>query len=160
MTADTQPGFGVGRLTLDAPGIVAVVREVIDVAGRARVRAVGSSMWPTIRDGSLVTLEPCPAHLRAGQIVLLEWGGRPVLHRVIKVDATSVYTAGDSCLDPDPPTERSRVCAIATSLEDGRGIITLTGSAQLGVRSLVLYLAARTRLWLARRWRTLRRPAR
>ena len=147
---------GTARLTLDAPGILAIVGESIAIAGTARVRAAGMSMWPTIRDGSIVTLGPKPSALRPGQIVLLDWGGRPVLHRIVRIDGELVQTCGDACLDLDPPTSLSHVHAVATCLTDARGAVTLTGSPHLGVRSLLHFIAARVRLSLARRWRAIR----
>ncbi len=149
-----------GRLNLDRPEVLLVVREVIGVAGTARVRAAGMSMWPTIGNGSLVALAPVPERLRIGQIVLMDWGGRPVLHRIVRLDSATVYTAGDACLEPDPPTSRDRICAVATSVSDGRGVVTLTGSWSLGLRSWLLYAALRSRLGLARAWRRLRHSRR
>lgn len=149
-------GDPTGGLKLAGPGVLAVVRETIALAGTARVRAAGMSMWPTIGDGSLVTLAPLPSTLRPGQIVLVDWGGTPVLHRVVRVARDAVYTAGDACLQPDPPTELARVYALATSVSDQRGTITLTGSWNLGARSWLLYAAARARLGVARGWRRLK----
>ena len=149
-------GDRTGGLKLDGPGVLSVVREAIALAGTARVRAAGMSMWPTIGDGSLVTLVPRPSGLRPGQIVLIDWGGTPVLHRVVRVAQDTVYTAGDTCLQPDPPTELARVCALAISVSDHRGVITLTGSWNLGARSWLLYFGARARLSVARGWRRLK----
>ena len=145
-----------GGLKLNGPGVLSVVREAISLSGTARVRAAGMSMWPTIGDGSLVTLVPLSSGLRSGQIVLIDWGGTPVLHRVVKVSQGAVYTAGDACLQPDPPAELTRVCALAISVTDQRGIITLTGSWSLGPRSWMFYFGARARLSAARGWRRLR----
>jgi hypothetical protein len=136
--------------------VVAVVREVLAISGTVRVRAAGGSMWPTILDGSLVTLVPPPNRLSVGQVILADWDGAPVLHRVVRVTGGTIVTAGDSCLDPDPPRSINDVCALATAVTDRRGTITLTGTWDHGARSLGLYLAARGRLALARGWRKTR----
>ena len=151
----TQPvGISaMGGLKLSAKDVLTVVREVLTIAGSVNVRAAGMSMWPTIGDGSIVTLIPPPATVRPGQIVLMDWGGRPVLHRVVRIAGGMIHTTGDACIDPDPPTALDRVCALATSVSDSRGVITLTGSWKLGARSWLLFAGARARLGLARVWR-------
>lgn len=144
-------------LKLSGPGVLEAIREVIAVAGTVKAKAAGTSMWPTIRDGSLVTLIRVDRSIRPGQIVLIDWNGRPVLHRVERVVGDLVHTIGDACTDPDPPTSFADVVALATSVADNRGEITLTGSWRHGVRSWTLYVAARLRLALARGWRRVRR---
>ncbi len=147
---------GIG-LKLTGPGVLEVVREVMAIAGTVRARAAGGSMWPTIRDGSVVTLIPLETKVQPGQVVLMDWGGLPVLHRVLKIDRDLVHTIGDACVDPDLPTQLADVVALATTVSDDRGVITLTGSWRHGIRSLTLYISGRWRLALARRWRRLRR---
>lgn len=144
-------------LKLSGPGVLEAIREVIAVAGTVRARAAGTSMWPTIPDGSLVTLVRLDRSIRRGQIVLIDWNGMPVLHRVQRVVGEMVHTIGDACIDPDPPTTLADVVALATSVSDNRGEITLAGSWRHGTRSWMLYAAAGVRLFLARRWRWLRR---
>jgi hypothetical protein len=147
-------------LKLTGKDVLAVVREALEIAGTAKVRAAGMSMWPTIGDGSIVTLIPAPAAVRPGQIVLMDWGGNPVLHRVVRIADGMVHTTGDACIDPDPPTAVDRVCALATSVSDRRGQITLTGAWSLGPRSWLLFAGARARLGLARTWRRWKHRAR
>lgn len=149
-----EQGLG---LKLTGPGVLKAVREVIAVAGTVRARAAGRSMWPTIRDGSLVTLVRLDATVRRGQIVLIDSHGMPVLHRVLRVVDDAVHTIGDACIEPDPPTTLTDVLALATTVSDHRGVITLTGSWNHGIRSWMLYRATRGRLRLARGWRRLRR---
>jgi hypothetical protein len=147
---------GATGLKLTGPGVLSIAREAIAVAGSVRVRASGMSMWPTIHDGSLVTLVEVRSEVRPGQIVLVDWGGNPVLHRVVKIDQGALYTAGDACLELDPPTSLDKVCALATSLSDDRGVVTLTGSLEHGMRSWAYYSGSRMRLALARGWRRLK----
>lgn len=149
--------IGVG-LRLTGPGVLELIREVIEVAGTVRARAAGVSMWPTIRDGSLVTLVRVdPLAIRPGQIVLVDRNGFPVLHRVLRIAGHHVHTIGDACIDADPPTMFPDVVALATSVSDHRGEITLTGSWRYGFRSWTLYAVGEVRLALARRWRRVRR---
>lgn len=158
VTAPGANGTEVGKgLKLSGPGVLEAIREVIAVAGTVRARAAGSSMWPTIPDGSLVTLVRLDRSLRPGQIVLIAWNNMPVLHRVLRVTGDMVHTIGDACIDPDPPTRFADVVALATSVANKRGEITLTGSWRHGTRSWMLYAAAGVRLAFARRWRWLRR---
>jgi hypothetical protein len=50
-----------------------------------RIRANGSSMTPSIRNGDLVTIEPVAASVRRGDVVASSdmGGGRVLLHRVM-----------------------------------------------------------------------------
>ncbi len=53
----------------------------------ARIRPRGHSMHPKVRDGALVTLEPCdPRDLRAGDIVLVRVHGYVYLHLIKATD--------------------------------------------------------------------------
>jgi GNAT superfamily N-acetyltransferase len=144
-------------LVLSRPGVLELVREVVSRGGTIRVRAGGSSMWPTIADRALVEVGPLSDDLRTGQIVLADWEGNAVLHRIVEVDGASVTTCGDACVDSDPAIPRERVIARAIAVESAAGMTTLTGSARLGAVSWVRFARARARLAMARVWRGWRR---
>jgi hypothetical protein len=115
-------------------------------------------MWPTIVDGGLVEVVPLRRPLRKGEIVLMNWRGKPVLHRVRKIDAERVWTQGDSCIEPDPPTPLGEVVAVAIAVDQSGCRTPLRPSLDHGGRALLRYAALRGRLMLARSWRSVRAP--
>ena len=101
-----------------------MVAEVVDTAalgkemlsdalrkGRAiDIRAFGFSMWPRIKDGALVHIEPCDGErVQPGDVVLFERSERLVLHRVLRVARHRLLLKGDACLDVDGWVSRKRV---------------------------------------------------
>jgi ribosomal protein S18 acetylase RimI-like enzyme len=144
---------GVG-LSLSRPAVLELVRELVGNGGGIRVRAAGRSMWPTIPDGAFVELAPLPARLRRGSIVLLDWNGTAVLHRVRRVRDGIVETQGDGCVERDPPTPRDRVVAIAVSIEHDGRLSSASASWRWGPAAWLRFVRARARLSAARFWRS------
>ncbi len=78
--------------------------------GRALTLPVsGSSMWPAVRSGQVVTVVPCGADLRVGDVVLLAGHDVVVLHRITRLTASAVLTKGDACPDADGWVPRAEV---------------------------------------------------
>ena len=79
--------------------------------GRAiDIKAFGFSMWPRIKDGTLVRVEPCSGRrVRPGDVVLFERPGRFVLHRVLRVSGSRLLLKGDACFDVDGWIPREQV---------------------------------------------------
>ena len=76
-----------------------------------KVRADGYSMYPAIKPGSLIYIEPL-AHDRwpcPGEIVAWKRDSGFVVHRLVKIirneDKTYFITRGDSCARDDQPVE-------------------------------------------------------
>ncbi len=90
-------------MTPASAAFVELAREHL-AAGRPLVlHAQGHSMWPVIKDGDEVTVEPLHAPLAPGAIALVVFGHRLVLHRVIATSATGLVTKGDAVPHADPP---------------------------------------------------------
>jgi len=86
-------------------------------AGRVvQLRAVGGSMWPTIRDGAILMIAPCAvAKIRVGQLVAYASDdGRLIVHRVVALGAGTILLRGDGLAKPDPPVADADVLGIAT----------------------------------------------
>jgi len=101
--------------------LAAFLEDGVDV----RVRLAGFSMKPLLRSGSVLRFSPRGTP-RVGDIVLLSFPDgestrdvKLVAHRVLALDDDNVWTKGDSSGTPDPPVPRSRVLALATTLETG-----------------------------------------
>ena len=74
------------------------------------MKAFGFSMWPRLKDGAAVRVEPCSgSEVRAGDVVLFERPDRFVLHRVLRVAGSRVLAKGDACVDVDGWIPHDRV---------------------------------------------------
>ena len=74
-----------------------------------RIRADGYSMYPQIKPGSFLLIEPVKdaGSMKVNEIVVFKRPSAMVVHRLIRVeqtDNTYLYiTRGDSCLNEDEP---------------------------------------------------------
>jgi hypothetical protein len=138
----------------DAAGALAAAgpRDLLEQALRAgpvEVRALGVSMRPWLRSGERILLERRPP--RRGDVALVVWEGRLLLHRLVRRRAGSWLVAGDGRRHVDGWVEGTDVLAVATSRHRGAWQ-RVDGAWQ---RGLCLALAAVSRP--ARRWRQGRR---
>lgn len=92
-----------------------------------KLRADGYSMYPVIRPGSFIYIEPlkddhfpCP-----GEIVAWKRDSGFVVHRLVRIlrkdNRTMFITRGDSCLREDPPVEA--IAGKVVRIEDDKGTI-------------------------------------
>ena len=111
------------------------VQEFIAQGRSFRFQARGGSMWPTIKDGELLHIQPIgKTGLRRGDIVLFNQGGRLKAHRIIAPQTEHVVTRGDACADSDEVILRSDILGLVTAKqcsETGRIISTQGLSARL-----------------------------
>ena len=113
-------------LTLHAAELFPLARELMAKSSGGRFTVSGNSMWPLIhhnRDSVLLCPPLSPA--KPGDIVLLETfpGSGYILHRVMKVSAGQLITAGDGCLSFDAPAPQSQVIGIVSHVYRSRLII-------------------------------------
>ena len=74
------------------------------------ITSFGFSMWPVIKDASLVHIEPCQGDAcRPGDIVLFERGRSLVLHRVLRATQSRLLIKGDACFEVDGWVSRAQV---------------------------------------------------
>jgi signal peptidase I len=102
------------------------------------IEAEGGSMFPVIRNGDRVRVEPIETPVGRGDVVLVVINGAWVLHRVVDVSETGVITQGDNQPHPDPPVTLAHAVGRATH---ARGRITVP----------LRWPRPLTRLWLAAR---------
>ena len=101
----------------------AAVRAAHRANNEAIIRVRGGSMLPLLPDGTLLRLRPVDDDtLRAGEIVAVEDGPRLIVHRVVAIDASTVYTHGDRTSAPDAPFPRGAVVGVATHFRGPFGI--------------------------------------
>ncbi len=127
-----------------------------------RVRVRGSSMYPTIRDGDVVTVAPCEAGaLRLGDIIFYRRPGGHVAHRLVSRsrDSSLLTTRGDAHTYSDAPFPSARLIGRVVTVEMNGHVVRLDtplqrwmGLARVAVRPWRERVPARLRPLLFRRW--------
>lgn len=125
-------------LGLPAPALLTTVREVLQAGGAAWLVVSGWSMTPLIRPGDRVLLERC-ASVRAGDIILADYQGRPVLHRVVRITDHGVFMRGDNGPAEGRAIDRAAIVGSAVLLDRGPRLIALRPSVRFGLLPLVRY---------------------
>jgi hypothetical protein len=89
---------------------IELARDHLRAGHVLRARAEGDSMWPLVRGGQMVAIEPCDgAALRVGDVALAALGTSLVLHRVVRADRGRVLLKGDACRAADGWVARADV---------------------------------------------------
>jgi hypothetical protein len=141
----------------DARTLVAV-RGLVERGDEVWVVVTGSSMRPTLEPGDRVLLAFAGDTVVAGDIVLTDVHGRPMLHRVVSRRDGVLLTLGDGCLRADPPVELLNVVARAEAVHSVRGTSALRATMRFGFVALVRYIAIKARVRAVRLWRSARYP--
>jgi len=81
-----------------------------------RLRSLGGSMIPSLREGDLVTVVPAKT-CRVGDIVLYNRGDSLIMHRVLAKFADKIITKGDAAARLDPPLNLGDILGRAVSYE-------------------------------------------
>jgi hypothetical protein len=131
--------------------LVEVVRVALEPVGSLWLRVTGQSMYPIIREGDSVLLVR-PIRVRAGEVVLVDSPGGPLLHRVTCVCGTRVRTRGDACRSADPEVDVGAIIAKALLARRGARIMALTLTRRFGWRALGHYLVANAQVRAERVW--------
>ena len=128
------------------------IRELVGMGQECWITAWGASMAPAILDGDEVLLGATTP--RVGAIVLVDRGGKPLMHRIARIDATSVITRGDVSGAFDAPVPHQAVVATAIAARRNGRVVPLTPSLRFGIVAALRHariFVARTRRELARR---------
>jgi signal peptidase len=132
-----------------------VVDDALKRFGTVRLRALGTSMYPAIQSGDVLTARGCACDgLRAGDVVLARAHGRVIAHRVRQVSNTDgqacVVTRGDAHWRDDQPIRAQDVLGLVVAIErDGRPI----QPQRLSISARVLGLAFNQSSGVVRRLR-------
>jgi len=115
-----------------------VVRELLRQGRSVRFRAKGNSMYPTIRDGEAIVVEPItPSSVRPGDIVLYQTSHGLFAHRVVSIgDGLAFRLRGDASGSHDEPVRPEQVLGKVSSVEKQRRCVDLT-SATIALRAWV-----------------------
>lgn len=81
----------------------------------------GISMWPFLKQGDSVLLSPDTENLAVGDVVVVRFPRRILVHRIASVNGkTEVITWGDFNLHPDPVVMRSQIIGKVLEVERNR----------------------------------------
>lgn len=86
-----------------------------------RFQATGQSMFPTIRNGEVVHVEPLGGRkLRCGDVVLFRSKSEFKAHRIIRIKCGAFITRGDASLQVDGEVSRDQILGRVVAKEDGK----------------------------------------
>jgi hypothetical protein len=85
---------------------------------RAQIRALGGSMWPTVRDGAVLLVQPVdPKTISLGDLAAFEDSeGHLKVHRVVARRPDHLVVKGDGLDTADPPVPLGAVLGVAIVL--------------------------------------------
>ena len=105
-----------------------LAEEALKKSNKLRFRALGSSMFPIIRSGDLVTIKPFETtNLVLGDIILFKNNDKFFLHRIIKKinsnNSLIFITKGDFLSSSDPYIDSEQVLGKLITLERDKRVI-------------------------------------
>ncbi len=99
---------------------VTAVSQALKRRGRTIVRVHGRSMYPTLRNGVRLEVQPVAYdELRIGDLVVYHDGCGIICHRLIRRADRLCYLKGDTNLFADPPVIWAQVLGRVTRIIDG-----------------------------------------
>ncbi len=94
-----------------------ILRKTFATATTIEVKAGGFSMFPTIREGSvLIVQQTKSSDISKGDIVLREEAGRVIAHRVVSTKK-GIVSRGDNCRNPDVVTSPENIIGKITAVK-------------------------------------------
>jgi signal peptidase len=111
-----------GELPPSRPALVGLMRAVLDKGKPFRFEARGTSMYPFIREGDVVTVAPLAGpDPRPGDVAAFVQPGTSGVrvHRIVKVEAGRYFLKGDNALDADGALPRNMILGLVVRLERG-----------------------------------------
>jgi len=136
---------------VEPTALAELIRSLLADGLAVEVEVSGSSMWPFVRSGDVIMLEPRKP--RVGDIgAMLDSERRLLVHRVVAGSGGIWVTRGDAAGSADPPTREAdvvgRVAAVVrdghpvrTSVSAGRRI--LAGLSRIGLLAPLMRRLAR-----------------
>jgi signal peptidase I len=98
-----------------------------------KVKADGYSMYPSIKPGSIILIEPLAEalHPSPGEIIAWKRESGFVVHRLVRIikegDKISFITRGDSCAYEDQPVIRDQIAGKVVQVESVTGRVLSAG---------------------------------
>jgi signal peptidase len=97
-------------------------KEIIGQGRSVQIIASGYSMFPFLRKGDLLTVEPAPIEqIKRGDIVVYEFNEKWIAHRVIQINHNSegleFLLRGDTCVAFDPLVNKENFIGAVTEFQ-------------------------------------------
>jgi len=119
-----------------------IIAAVLADGHVVRFEAEGDSMYPLIRSGDMLIVEPAEVReLRRGDVVLAQLERGLTAHRVVRIDGETIVMRGDNCDLDDPPFTPAHLLGRVRSIERGGR----TSGTTRGLRSWAYALRRRIR---------------
>ncbi len=114
--------------------------ELLSRGNTVRFRPSGRSMYPSIREGELIPVEPVRASdVKLADIVLYRSERGPIAHRVVEIasrDSRVFRLQGDASLSCDQPVEAHRILGRVVGVQrSGRSVALASRGAKLWHRA-------------------------
>jgi len=116
---DLDSQGGSKEAALSGNDVGGLVRDLLRDGLPVKVAVTGSSMFPFIRAGDVVTLRPRAGALLGGVIAFLRPEARLVVHRVVARTGAGVVTRGDASPRTDDPVGWGDVLGHVAGVERG-----------------------------------------
>ena len=127
-----------------------LAREHLAREGWLRVPVTSGSMTPMMRLGDWVQVEAVRRVLRVGDIVMVDAGGKAVIHRLIFITRRYLIMQGDAVFRFDPPIVPRQVIGIVMARErNGRKVDVKSFPLRLMSFLMVAMSIARSIVWRA-----------
>jgi hypothetical protein len=95
--------------------------------GRLRLHVMSDSMWPLLRAGDAVIVQPIePAAIRVGDVLVAQRGTELITHRLIAIEGERWLMRGDNALWVDAPAGPAECVGRVEAIERGADQIDLT----------------------------------
>lgn len=106
-------------------------KEAIVQGHSVQTIASGNSMFPFIRDGDILTIQPTPIeHIKRGDIAVYESAEKWIAHRVIHISSNNgilqIVTRGDARISNDELIIKENYIGSVITLERNKKTISLT----------------------------------
>ena len=126
-----------------------LVAELVRKTGQARIRAMGTSMVPTIWPGDELLIQNAAGPLRRGQVVAWQNDQRIFIHRVVEAtdDQGTTLTRGDRLHVDDPLFRPEQLIGVVTHVI--RDEVATAIAPGLSQRARLLRLISRVSDWPA-----------
>lgn len=97
-------------------------KEAIKNGHSVQTIASGTSMFPFLRKGDILTIDPATMEtIKRGDIVVFEVGDKWIAHRVIRIQsfdgAIQITTRGDARISSDPTINKTNYLGLISSIE-------------------------------------------
>jgi len=126
---------------LPSRALIELVRGVVNAGGSLWIQVTGISMNPVLREGDSVLLAPFARGPRRGDVLFIDLGDRPLLHRVTRVQPGEIVTRGDAARTDDAPVSPAACVACALAVRRGSITVALTPTLEFGLKGLLWFAA-------------------